>query len=90
MNNTDPNTTGGTTRTPVNPELFRRTAPAWNCVDFPGAMHYLPSTDACAWCGMTRAEIAADDRQRESSRQPERGVVPARTRQPASRGTETP
>ena len=55
------------TRIPVDPELFRRTAPAWNCVDYPGAMHYLPGTDTCAWCGMTRAEITEDDRQRETA-----------------------
>jgi hypothetical protein len=44
-------------RSPVDLELFRRTAPAWNCVDYPGGMHYLPGTDTCAWCGMARAEI---------------------------------
>jgi hypothetical protein len=60
------------TRTAVNPELFARTAPAWNCVDYPGAMHYLPGTRACQWCGMTRAEIAEDDRQRAASREQEK------------------
>jgi hypothetical protein len=44
-------------RTPVDPELFRRTAPAWNCIAYPDGMHYLPGTSTCAWCGMTRAEI---------------------------------
>jgi hypothetical protein len=37
---------------PVDPELFRRTAPEWNCVDFPGeGMHYRPGPGACLWCG---------------------------------------
>ena len=44
-------------RTPADPDLFRQTAPTWNCVDYPGAMHYLPGAGPCAWCGMTRAEI---------------------------------
>lgn len=45
---------------PVDRELFRRTAPQWNCVDYPGdGMHYTPGTD-CAWCGMTREQIAAE------------------------------
>jgi hypothetical protein len=41
------------TRAPVNPELFARTAPAWNCISYPDGMHYLPGTDTCAWCSMT-------------------------------------
>ncbi len=46
---------------PVNPELFRRTAPAWNCVDYPGeGMHYTPGTESCQWCGMTRDQINAE------------------------------
>jgi hypothetical protein len=51
---------------PVNPELFARTAPQWNCVDFPGdGMHYwsagpVPPRGDCVWCGMTAAEIQAE------------------------------
>ena len=37
---------------PVDPELFARTAPRWNCVDFPGeGMHYRPRRGPCLWCG---------------------------------------
>ena len=41
---------------PVDPELFRRTAPAWNCVDHPGeGMHFwVLGTNECAWCGTPR------------------------------------
>lgn len=50
---------------PVDPELFARTAPKWNCVDYPGeGMHYTPGGD-CGWCGMTREQIAAERRARE-------------------------
>ena len=46
---------------PVNPELFRRTAPAWNCVDYPGdGPHYLNRSGGCQWCGMTRDQINAE------------------------------
>jgi hypothetical protein len=46
---------------PVNGELFNRTAPRWNCVDFPGdGMHYVPGTDTCAWCGMTTEDIKTE------------------------------
>jgi hypothetical protein len=57
-------------RAPVDPELFKRTAPAWNCVSYPGGMHYLAGEqlEVCAWCGMTRAEIAEDDARREEAR----------------------
>ena len=51
-----------TTR-PVDQELFNRTAPQWNCVDFPGeGMHYVPDarTGRCAWCGATREQIAVE------------------------------
>lgn len=51
-------------RQPVDPELFRRTAPQWNCVDFPGeGLHYL-TPGGCAWCSMTREQIAAERAQR--------------------------
>lgn len=43
---------------PVDPELFRRTAPQWNCVDN-GGPHYTPYGD-CAWCGKTSEQIAAE------------------------------
>jgi len=53
-------------RTPVNPELFNRTAPAWNCVDYPAdGMHYTPGNVSCAWCGMTPGEIRAEHDARE-------------------------
>ena len=52
---------------PVDAELFRRTAPAWNCVDYPGdGMHYA-DRDGCAWCGMTRDQITAERREREAA-----------------------
>jgi hypothetical protein len=45
---------------PVNPELFRRTAPKWNCVDYPNdGPHYTPK-DGCEWCGKKREQIAAE------------------------------
>lgn len=47
-------------RQPVDKELFERTAPKWNCVDYPNdGMHYVPHGD-CVWCGMTQAEIAQE------------------------------
>jgi hypothetical protein len=47
-------------RQPVDPELFRRTAPQWNCVDYPAnGPHYTPNS-GCVWCGMTREQIAAE------------------------------
>jgi len=53
---------------PVNQELFDRTAPAFNCVDYPGeGMHYVPS-NTCLWCGMTREQIRAQHDEREASR----------------------
>lgn len=37
---------------PVDRELFERTAPAWNCVAYPGeGMHYLAPDGRCLWCG---------------------------------------
>lgn len=45
---------------PADPELFRRTAPAWNCVDYPGdGPHYTPG-NTCQWCGCTRDQITAE------------------------------
>lgn len=36
---------------PIDPELFNRTAPAWNCVSDPAdGPHYL-SGRVCQWCG---------------------------------------
>jgi len=53
---------------PVDAELFARTAPAWNCVDYPGdGMHYTGPRGDCAWCGMSREQIAAEHRAREES-----------------------
>jgi hypothetical protein len=50
-----------TPRQPVNPELFARTAPAWNCVDYPGdGMHYAPAGGDCRWCGATPAARRAE------------------------------
>jgi hypothetical protein len=38
---------------PIDRELFERTAPQWNCVDFPGdGMHYLSPGGVCQWCGV--------------------------------------
>src|SRR6185437_11781818 len=54
------------TRQPVNPELFSRTAPKWNRVDYPGeGMHYAPG-ETCLWCGMTREQITAEHNKREA------------------------
>lgn len=44
---------------PVDPEMFKRTAPNWNCIDYPGGMHYMTS-DNCGWCGRSREEIAKE------------------------------
>lgn len=52
---------------PIDAELFRRTAPAWNCVDYPGdGMHCTRRDGGCAWCGMTRDQIRAEREQREA------------------------
>ena len=54
---------------PTDPELFRRTAPQWNCVDYPGdGPHYTPGAGGCAWCGMTQKQIAAEYDRREAER----------------------
>jgi hypothetical protein len=47
---------------PTDPELFSRTAPRWNCVDYPNeGMHYTSGKHGgCAWCGKTREQIAAE------------------------------
>jgi hypothetical protein len=57
-----------TSEKPVDPDLFRRTAPEWNCVSYPGdGMHYTPGPDGrCAWCGMTRDQITAERAARET------------------------
>jgi hypothetical protein len=56
---------------PADAELFARTAPRWNCVDFPGeGMHYTPGTSGCAWCGKGREEIAAEHRRLEEQAAP--------------------
>jgi hypothetical protein len=39
-------------RKPVDQELFDRTAPRWNCVDYPDGMHYMAG-GRCLWCGRT-------------------------------------
>jgi len=44
-------------RTPVNPDLFARTAPAWNCVTGDGP-HYTPGR-RCEWCGLDHAAVRA-------------------------------
>lgn len=54
--------TKASARKPVNPEMFRHTAPQWNCVDFPNdGMHCISRDGGCAWCGMTGTEIAAEN-----------------------------
>ena len=48
-------------RVPVDQELFNRSAPRWNCVDFPNdGPHYLAHDGGCRWCGMTKQEISAE------------------------------
>jgi hypothetical protein len=39
-------------REPVDPELFARTAPAFNCIAYPGeGPHYIGRGGRCQWCG---------------------------------------
>ena len=46
--------------TAVDPGLFARTAPRWNCVDYHDeGPHYTPGRH-CVWCGMTRQQIDAE------------------------------
>jgi len=45
-------------REPVDPEMFGRTAPRWNCIDYRDGAHYVPG-DACLWCGKSREDIEA-------------------------------
>jgi len=47
---------GAPPRKPADPELFARTAPAWNCVTAEGGPHYVsagpaPPRGTCLWCG---------------------------------------
>jgi hypothetical protein len=43
---------GQPVRKPVNQELYNRTAPAWNCIAYPGeGMHYKGTDGLCQWCG---------------------------------------
>jgi hypothetical protein len=53
---------------PGDTDLFRRTAPKWNCVDYPGdGMHYTPGPNGrCVWCGKSRDQIAAERAAREA------------------------
>lgn len=49
------------THIPVDQELFNRTAPRWNCVDFPNeGMHCLARNGSCTWCGATKQAIAQE------------------------------
>lgn len=62
-----------TAKQPVDAELFRRTAPQWNCVDYPGdGMHLTPGTDGCLWCGMTREQVRAEWRETSARWEEER------------------
>ena len=47
---------------PVDPELFARTAPQWNCVSYPlDGPHYTPGIGGdCAWCGKSAGKITAE------------------------------
>ena len=44
----------------MDAESFKRTAPKWNCVDYPGeGMHYVPVAGAdCVWCGASPEEMS--------------------------------
>jgi hypothetical protein len=54
---------------PTDPELFARTAPHWNCVDYPGeGMHYTPPGHGCVWCGKTLEQIRAERAAQEGER----------------------
>jgi hypothetical protein len=47
--------------TPIDQELYDRTAPAWTCITEPGeGPHYLSGDGGCQWCGMTREAIRAE------------------------------
>ena len=45
---------------PVNPDLFGRTAPKWNCVRYPLDGPHYPSRGNCLWCGKSAEKIAAE------------------------------
>jgi hypothetical protein len=44
----------------IDQELFDRTAPKWNCVDYPDGMHNI-SGQRCLWCGRTSAQIRENE-----------------------------
>jgi hypothetical protein len=52
-------------RQPIDPALFARTAPAWNCISDPDGPHYTPGSGRCEWCGKDQATIAAEYAARE-------------------------
>lgn len=53
---------------PIDPELFKRTAPAWNCVAYPNdGMHYVARNGDCQWCGMTREQIETEREERAAA-----------------------
>jgi hypothetical protein len=43
----------------IDPDLYARTAPAWNCTTDPDGPHYIAAGGGCQWCGMTDAQITA-------------------------------
>ena len=50
-----------TKRVPVDPEMFRNTAPRWNCVDYSDGPHYVGTPDgSCGWCGATTEQMAKE------------------------------
>jgi hypothetical protein len=48
-----------TTLAAIDPDLYARTAPAWDCTVDPGGPHYIAAGGGCQWCGMTDKQITA-------------------------------
>jgi hypothetical protein len=43
---------------PADPDLYARTAPAFNCITDPvNGPHYISATGGCSWCSMTNEQI---------------------------------
>jgi hypothetical protein len=61
----------GVRKQPVDVELFNRTAPAFNCIDYPGRGPHLLPGKVCVWCGLSAEEIAAADRPDDAAKRPE-------------------
>lgn len=50
-------------RRPVDMESYKRTAPAFNCITYPGrGMHYMWPGVGCQWCGRSAEEVRRMER----------------------------